>query len=86
MQRGLYRLKTGLPPPSNPIKPTLVNSIIDFLFVTIFYCMYDICIMHNGTLCLLYALFKNSKKKLTAYLHSPNYMYLYADKTNRFVE
>lgn len=48
--------------------------------------MYDICIMHNGTRSLLYVLFKNSKKKLTAYLHSPNYMYLYADKTNRFVE
>lgn len=79
-------MKTGLPPPSKPIKPTLVNSKIDFLFVTIFYCMYDICILHNGTRSLLYALFKNSKKKLTAYLHPPNYMYLYADKTNRFVE
>lgn len=29
---------------------------------------------------------KIAKKKLTAYLHSPNYMYLYADKTNWFVE
>ena len=79
-------MKTGLPPPSKPIKTTLVNSIIDFLFVTIFYCVYDICILHNGTRSQLYALFKNSKKKLTAYLHLPNYMYLYADKTNRFVE
>ena len=79
-------MKTGLLPPSKPKKTTLVNSIIGFLFVTIFYYMYDICILHNGTRSQLYALFKNSKKKLTAYLHSPNYMYLYADKTNRFVE
>ena len=30
--------------PSKPLKKPIENSIIDFSFVTLFYCLYDICI------------------------------------------